>query len=337
MTGYGVDLGTANTVIYHPRRGVVLDEPSLMVIRPEVRPKRIRPVLVGNEAQALLGRCPVGLTAVRPLQDGVIVDLEAARAFLAAIVAKVPGPPWRHTRPRAVIGVPAGATALERRALLEAAGEAHLRRTELVPEPIAGAIGCGLDPLDASTHLVLDIGGGTSEVTAFCFGGVLAHRCSRTAGNELTLALYQYLRTEHQLVVGEVSAERLKCQVSEESRSSLVAQGVDAASGRPQLVTLGVEEVMEALRPTLSTILSTLAGCLDDLSPQAVDDVMNEGVWAFGGGALIRGFGKLLQDALAFPVRIPDRPLTCVAEGAAHCLHLPRLLDAYQGSVAEAG
>jgi rod shape-determining protein MreB len=336
MSGFGIDLGTANTVVCHRRRGIVLDEPSVMVVRASSRAKHVAPLLAGREARALIGRCPVGLATVRPLHDGVIVDLEAARAFILAMLSQTAGRSWRRIRPRAVIGVPAGATALERRALLEAADEAGIRRARLVPEPIAGALGCGVNPLEPRAHMVVDVGGGTAEVTGFCFGGVLTRRSCRVAGDEMTLALYQYLRTQHQLVVGELTAESVKCQLTHEENSSLVAQGLDAATGRPRLVTLGIGEVVDALRPTVDTIISTLANCLEDLPPQAVNDILEEGVWAFGGGTLLRGFDKLLEDAFAFPVRLASRPLTCVAEGAAECLSHPEVLDAFDGDVAEA-
>jgi rod shape-determining protein MreB len=331
VSGIGIDLGTANTVVCDPRRGIVLDEPSVMVVRGTGRAGRIKTVLAGQEARTLLGRCPVGLTMLRPLQDGVIVDLEAARAYLSAVLARVGDSGARHRR--AVIGVPAGATALERRALVEAAEEAGLRRVRLLAEPIAGAMGCGIDPLEPRAHMVVDVGGGTSEVTAFSFGGILAHRSCRVAGDEMTLALYQYLRAEHQLIVGELTAEQVKCQVAMEEQLSLVAQGLDAATGRPRLVTLGVAEVLEAINPTVSTIVTALATALEDLPPQAVEDILNEGVWSFGGGSLLRGFGKIVEDAFGFTVRAGDRPLTCVAEGAAAALGRSDVLDAFDDSV----
>ena len=337
MSGFGIDLGTANTVVCHAKRGVVLDEPSVMVVRVGSRGKRISPMLLGRDARALIGRCPVGLATLRPLRDGVIVDLEAARAFIVGILSRVTDHPWQRVHPRAVIGVPAGATALERRALIEAADEAGIRRTRLVPEPIAGVIGCGVNPLEPRSHLVVDIGGGTSEVTAFCYGGVLAHRSCRVAGDEMTLALYQYLRAEHQLIVGELTAESVKCHVAAESGMSLVAQGIDASTGQPRLVTLSVGEVVDAIRPTADTIISTLASCLEDLPPQAVDDILDDGVWAFGGGTLLRGFDKLLEDAFGFPVRLAERPLTCVAEGAAQCMVHREILDAFDDDFAEVG
>jgi rod shape-determining protein MreB len=333
MGGFGIDLGTANTVVCHSRRGIVLEEPSVMVVRSNSHGKRVTPLLAGQEARALIGRCPLGLATVRPLHDGVIVDLEAARAFMVAILSRMTERPWQRIRPRAIIGVPAGATALERRALLEAADEAGIRRARLVPEPIAGALGCGINPLEPRAHIVVDVGGGTSEVTGFCFGGILTHRSCRVAGDEMTLALYQYLRAQHQLIVGELTAEIVKCQVASEENPSLVAQGLDAATGRPRLVTLGVGEVVDALRPTVDTIISTLVNCLEDLPPQAVNDILEEGVWAFGGGTLLRGFDKLLEDAFAFPVRLAERPLTCVAEGAAACFIHSEVLEAFDGDV----
>jgi rod shape-determining protein MreB len=335
MSGWGIDLGTANTVVCSPRHGIVLDEPSVMVVRTDSRGKRVTPLLVGRDARALTGRCPVGMATIRPLRDGVIVDLEAARAFMAGIMPRIADHGWQRLRPRAVIGVPAGATALERRGLLEAAGDAGLRRVRLVPEPIAGALGCGINPIEPRAHMVVDVGGGTSEVTGFCFGGVLAHRSCRVAGDEMTLALYQYLRSEYQLVVGELTAEQVKCHLAQEQNSSLVAQGLDAGTGRPRLVTLGVGEIVDALRPTADAIITTLASCLDDLPPQAADDILDDGIWAFGGGTLLRGFDKLLEDAFGFPVRLAERPLTCIAEGAAACLANPAVLDAYDADFAD--
>lgn len=333
MTGFGIDLGTSNTVVCQQRAGIVLDLPSVMVVRTGTnRNHKVLPVMIGHEARALVGRCPAGMVAMRPLSDGVVVDLEPARAFVVAALSQVRAP-WQRVRSRAVIGVPAGATALERRALLEAVAEAGIRRTRLVPEPIAGALGCGINPLGRHAHMVIDVGGGTSEVTAFCQGGILAQRSCRVAGDEMTLALHQYLRSEYQLMIGELTAERVKCDVGSVQTPSLLAQGLDSATGRPRLVTLAVDEVMEALRPTVDAIIAMLAECLDDLPPQAVDDILEEGVWAFGGGSLIRGFDKLLEVAFGFPARLAPRPLTCVAEGALACLTHREVLDAFDAEL----
>lgn len=336
MSGFGIDLGTANTVVCHQRHGVVLEEPSVLVVRTtDPRPRKVRPLLVGGEARDLMGRCPSGLAAVRPLHDGVIVDLELARAFMAGILGTISTPWWQRIRPRAVIGVPAGATALERRALLEVADGAGVRETDLLPEPIAGAVGCGLDPLEPRAHMVMDIGGGTSEITAFCYGGVLSHRSSRIAGDEMTLALHHYLRSEHQMMVGELAAESLKFGIHGEQGPSMVLQGLDLATGRPRLLTLEAEEVIDALRPTADSIIAALVGALDDLSPQAAEDILTEGVMVFGGTSLLHGFAKLIEAALGFPVRMAERPLTCVAEGAARCLADHDVVRAYEDAFVE--
>jgi rod shape-determining protein MreB len=289
-------------------------------------------IAIGREAGALLGRTPAGLAVVRPLQDGVVSDLETARTFIAAVLRRLPIHRWQRTRLRAVIGVPAGATTLERRALLEAAEEAKIGKASLLAEPIAGAVGCGLDPLESRTHMVADIGGGTAEVTAFCFGGLVAHRSCRLAGDEMTLGVHQYLRQVHQLVVGEHSAEDVKIRASAEDSPSMVVEGMDAATGRPRLLTIEVDEVSEAIRPVTAAMIQALTGCLEDLPPRSATDVMAEGVLAFGGGSLLRGFDKLLEAELGFSVRLADRPLTCVAEGAAHCVRHPAVLDAYTRS-----
>jgi rod shape-determining protein MreB and related proteins len=327
-SGFGIDLGTANTVVCHPRRGVVLNEPSVMVMRADGK-RHPQPLLVGQAARELIGRTPVGIVTIRPLRDGVITDLEAARTFIVAILRLVTHRPWERMRPRAVIGVPVGATALERRAVAEAAEEAGIGKASLIAEPVAGAIGSLVDPLEPRAHLVVDVGGGTAEVTAFCFGGILAHRSSRVAGDEMTLALYQYLRQEHGIVVGELTAEDIKLRVGANDRKSLVVEGRETTSGRPRLVTLATEEVVDAIRPTSDGIIQALANCLDDLPPQTVSDIMSEGVLAFGGGTMLRGFSSLLEDAFGFRVRLVEHPLTCVAEGAAACLARPEVLAAY--------
>jgi rod shape-determining protein MreB len=333
-SGFGIDLGTANTVVCHPRRGIVLNEPSVMVVRAEGK-ARPRPLLVGRAARELIGRTPVGIMTVRPLRDGVITDLESARAFIVAILRLVARRPWERLRPRAVIGVPVGATSLERRAVVEAAEEAGIGKASLIPEPVAGAIGSSVDPLEPRAHLVVDIGGGTAEVTAFCFGGILAHRSCRVAGDEMTIALYQYLRQEHGIVVGELTAEDIKLRVGGadgEEGASLVVEGRDAASGRPRLVTLATEEVVQAIQPTSDGIIQALANCLEDLPPQTVSDIMAEGLLAFGGGTMLRGFAPLLEEAFGFRVHLVAHPLTCVAEGAAACLSRPEVLAAYSNS-----
>jgi rod shape-determining protein MreB and related proteins len=323
----GIDLGTANTIVSDVRRGIVFDEPSVMLLR-RGGPRRERVLAVGKDAADLLGRAPSGFVAVRPLHDGVVTDLETARLYLRSVLRQAGRPGW-GVPVRAVIGVPVGSTTLEHRALLEAAEEAGLRSVTALDESIAGALGCGIDPLERRVHMVVDVGGGTAEAVAFCFGGVLAHRTSKLAGDEMTLAVSRYLREQHQLYVGELEAENLKIRSGMEEDGPLVVQGRDAATGRPRLATVQAAEVGEAVQPIIDEIVRTLAACLEDLAPQAIADVLADGVLVFGGSSLIQGFPKELERSLGLPVKLAEEPMTCVAEGAARALHNRPLLAAY--------
>jgi rod shape-determining protein MreB len=323
----GIDLGTANTVVCDGRRGIVFDEPSVLLLRAGSG-RRGRILSVGQEAADLLGRAPSRFVAVRPLQDGVVTDLETARSYLRAVLHKAGRRVW-GTPARAVLGVPVGSTALENRALLEAAEEAGIRPATALEGSIAGAVGCGVDPLERRVHMVVDVGGGTAEAVAFCFGGVLAHRTSKLGGDEMTVAVSRYLREQHQLHVGELEAEQLKIRSVTEEDGPLVAQGRDAATGRARLATVQASEVADAVRPITAEIIRTLSACLDDLPPQALADVLAEGVLVFGGSSLVQGFVKELERELGLPVKLAEEPLTCVAEGAARALRNRRLLAAY--------
>jgi rod shape-determining protein MreB len=323
----GIDLGTANTVVSDVRRGVVFDEPSVMLLR-RGSGRRERAFAIGREAADLLGRAPSEFVPVRPLQDGVVTDLETTRTYLRSVLRRAGLHGWGIGR-RAVIGVPVGSTPLEHRALLEAAEEAGLRPVTALDESIAGAVGCGIDPLDRRAHMVVDVGGGTAEAVAFCFGGILGHRSSKLAGDEMTTAVSRYLSEVHQLHVGELEAEALKIRASAEEDGPLVVQGRDAASGRPRLATVDAGEVTDAVRPIVEEILRTLTACLDDLPPQALADVLAGSVLVFGGSSQVRDFPQELERRLGLPVKLAEEPMTCVADGAARALSNRRLLSAY--------
>jgi rod shape-determining protein MreB len=327
-SGFGIDLGTANTVVCRASGAVALNEPSVMVVRAD---DQRHAVLIGSAARELVGRTPVGLMTVRPIRDGVITDLETARAFIVSILRRVTRRPWERVRPRAVVGVPSGATTLEKRALVEAVEEAGVGRADLIPEPIAGGVGCGLDPMSRRAQLVVDVGGGTAEATAFCFGGILASQSSRIAGDEMTVALHQYLRQQHHLLVGELTAEDIKVHLRQpaDGPAPVVVEGRDLVSGKPALVTLDPDEVSEALKPTVDGIIEALAACLGDLPAQAIGDIMQDGVLAFGGGSMLSGFEHRLEAAFGFATRHSTRPLTCVAEGAAAILSQPDVVAAF--------
>ncbi|HZV49305.1 MAG TPA: rod shape-determining protein [Candidatus Dormibacteraeota bacterium] len=323
---FGIDLGSTTTVVCRPGRGLVLQEPSLMLIRAGDR--RPEPILIGAEAQRLQGRIRNGMAVVRPFRDGAVADLPAARAYLASVLRRITPRPWDRMRPRAALSVPTGSTALEQRALLEVAEEAGFGRVVLVPGPIAGAVGCGLDPMEPRVHLVVDVGGGRSEAVAFCYGDVLTSRSSRIAGEEMTLALRRHLRQRYRLIVDELTAEGAKTAATAPN-GPLVLEGRDLESGRPRLVTMSVQEVGEVLSPVCEEIAEALAECLEELPPLAVMDILQDGVLLFGGGALVPALTEVVAAAFAAPVRVAERPLTCVAEGAAACMRWPDLRQAY--------
>jgi rod shape-determining protein MreB and related proteins len=326
--GLGIDLGTATTVVSDVRRGVVFDEPSVMLLRRDGG-RRERVLAVGQEAADLLGRAPPDrFTALRPLDDGVVTDLERTRLYLRSVLHKAGRRVW-ELPVRAVIGISVGSTPLERRALLEAADEAGIRPVTALDVSIAGAVGCGIDPLERRVHMVVDIGGGTAEAVAFCFGGVLAHRTSKLAGAEMTVAVARYLREQYQLHVGELEAEQFKIRAASDGNGPLVVQGRDAATGRPRLATVHAAEVADAVRPITEEIVRTMAACLDDLPPQAIADVLAEGVLVFGGSSRLQGLPSELERGLGLPVKLAEEPTTCVAEGAARALRNRRLLAAY--------
>lgn len=329
---FGMDLGTANTVVCRQDGSILINEPSVMLVSLGADGTR-KPILIGRQARELTGRTPVGMATVRPIRDGVVSDLLSAKAFIAAVLHQVTHRPWEGLRPHVICGVPAGATALERQALVEALEEGGVGKANLLPEPIAGAIGCGIDTLEARAHMVVDVGGGTAEVTAFCFGGILAAASCRIAGDEMTAALNQYLRQEHHLVVGELTAEDIKIQLRKASGGPepIVVEGRDVFSGKPRMQTLDPSEAALAIRPTVNGIVEALSNVLDQLPPQAVGDIMQTGVLAFGGGSLLEGFQGHLEEALGFSVSLAERPLTCVGEGAAESLLLPRVVAAYSG------
>lgn len=321
----GIDLGTANTVVSDVRRGIVFDEPSVMLLRPGGG-RRAQIQAVGREAAELLGRAPSRFAPVRPLHDGVVTDLETARLYLRAVLTRAGRQVWSPVR--AVIGVPADSTALETRALLEAAEEAGIRPVTALDDSVAGAVGCGVDPLERRVHMVVDVGGGTAEAVAFCFGGLLAQRTSKVGGDDMTGAVARYLREQHQLLVSELEAERVKV-LSAAENGPLVIHGRDGGSGRARLATVQAAEVAEAVRPVVGEVVRALTSCLDDLPPQALADVLAEGVLVFGGASLVTGFTQQLEGDLGLPVKVAEEPLTCVAEGAARALRNRPLLRAY--------
>jgi rod shape-determining protein MreB len=229
-----------------------------------------------------------------------------------------------------VVGVPAGASLLEQRALLEAIEEAGISWAVAIEEPIAGALGCGIDPLERRVHMVVDVGGGTAEASAFCFGGVLASRSCRVGGGEMTQAVMRHVREHHHLILGESAAEKMTIRSGAVSQDvEVVAHGRDSDSGRPRSLTVMAGELQAAIAPVVDTLVRALAGCVDDLPAQAIDDLAADGVVMFGGASLVRGIEQGLEKVFGVPVKGAENPLTCVAEGAARAARSPAVLTAY--------
>ncbi len=311
VTDIGIDLGTGTTVVCHPRDGVVYDEPSLLVEWPA---RRGRELILGNEAAALDGRTPPGARVGTPVRGGAVTDLSLVRTYLHELLRRTSRSRWRVRRPHAVLSCPVDATPLERRALLESAEEAGLGHVDLLPAPLAAALGCGLDLADARVQAVADVGAGTAEIAVFCRGTVLARRSCRHAGDEMTAAVRTHLREHHGLHLSAATAEALKVRASS-AREPFAAEGRDVATGRPRTLTVEAGEVEAAVAPVVRRAVAALGDFLDDLPVAGIPDLLAGGVVLAGGSALAPHLRDELEAALGFPVKVPERPRTCVAEG----------------------
>ena len=322
-----VDLGTANTLVFARGEGIVLDEPSIVAVRPADGSL----VAVGAPAKAMLGRAPASVSVVRPLKDGVIADLEMAQTMLRAFIARAHGREETMLRSRVVIGVPSGITQVERRAVRESALHGGAREVYLVAEPVAAAVGAGLPISEAGGNLVVTVGGGTTEVAMLSLSGVVHCESVRTAGDEMDEAIAQYIRKHHNLLIGERQAEAVKlalgsaCSTDEGSRKATV-KGRDLVSGFPKTITVNEEEVREALREPVAAIVETVRACLERTPPELAADIVDKGIVMSGGGACLRGLDHLLRLETSLPVTIADDPLRCVARGVGQMLEdLPLL------------
>jgi rod shape-determining protein MreB len=313
VSDIGIDLGTGTTVVCHPRDGVVYDEPSLLVEWPA---RRGRELLLGDAAAALDGRTPPGARVGHPVRGGAVTDLSLVRTYLHELLRRTCGGRWRVRRPHAVISCPVDATPLERRALLEASEEARFGHVDLLEAPLAGALGCGLDLADARVQAVADVGAGTAEMAVFCHGAVLARRSCRHAGDEMTAAVAAHLREHHGLHLSASTADALKVR-ARAAGEPLAAEGRDVTSGRPRTLTVEAGEIETAVAPVVRRAVAALSGSLDDLPVAGVPDLLASGVVLIGGGAGAPHLRDELEKALGLPVKVPERPRTCVAEGLA--------------------
>ncbi len=313
-----IDLGTANTVVYVRGRGIVLSEPSVVAI--DERTGEVH--AVGAEAQLMIGRTPASISADRPLRHGVIADFEVTEAMLRRFMEKVLSS--RFSRPRLVMCAPSGVTEVERRAVEEASLSAGAREVHLIEESLAAAIGSGLPIEEPVGRMVVDIGGGTSEVAVISLGGLVVSRSLRVGGYDLDEAIAAHIRNEHRMAIGSQSAEAIKLAVAAATpqREELFAEvrGRDLMSGLPREVQLGSEEVSKAVAGPLADILAAVHAALEETPPELAADITKEGILLAGGGALMRGLEQRLEDETGMPVRVADAPLECVALGAGQSL-----------------
>ncbi len=313
----GIDLGTANTLVYVKGKGIVINEPSVVAINQ--RTKQI--LAIGVEAQRMVGRTPAHIVATRPLVDGVISDFEVTEQMLRYFIDKV----HHHTysflrRPRVVIGIPSGVTEVEKRAVIDATVNAGARQAFLIEEPMAASIGARLPVQEAQGSMIVDIGGGTSEIAVLSLGGVVISRSIRIAGDEMNENITQYARDNFNLLVGPRSAEDVKIKIG--SAYPLTEplftplRGRDLVTGLPKEITLSDTHVREALSPSIKVIVNNIKNVIEEIPPEIISDIMTRGIVLAGGGALLRGLDTLIAEETQMPVTIADDPLTAVVRGA---------------------
>lgn len=310
----GIDLGTANTLVYARDKGVVLREPSVVAINNETR----EVIAVGDEAKRMLGRTPMNIAALRPMKDGVIADFEITEAMLRYFIQKVNNS-MRFVPPRVVVAVPSGITEVERRAVKESAIHAGAREVRLLQEPVAAAIGVGL-PIDEPTaNMIVDIGGGTTEVAIISLSGVVYSKSIRVGGDELDAAIVNYMKRAYNLMIGERSAEEIKVRVGSASpldeELTMEVKGRDSVAGLPKTLHISSQEIREALADTVNSITELVRTALERCPPELSADLVDRGFILAGGGAMIRNLDRLLSDATGLPVFVAEDPLSAVANG----------------------
>lgn len=317
----GIDLGTANTLVNVRNKGIVINEPSWVVIDKKSR----RPLAIGVEAKELAGRTPANIVAIRPIRDGVISEFEITQAMLEYFIAKaheqsiVPIP-----RPRVVVGIPSGVTEVEKRAVYDATIAAGAREAYLIEEPTAAAIGAGLPIADSRGTMIVDIGGGTTEVAIFSMGGIVVSRSLRVAGDEMDVDIANYARNKYNLLIGERMAERVKIAVGSayplREEKTITIRGRNLVTGLPESLEVSSIEIREALSPSVQAIIDTLKETLDESPPEIIADLMETGVCMAGGGSQLQGLTERLSDELRVRVWLAEDSMTCVARGAGRIL-----------------
>lgn len=313
----GIDLGTANTLVYVKGKGIVINEPSVVAMNTKTR----QVLAVGDDAKAMVGRTPANIVATRPLVDGVVSDFEVTEYMMKFFIEKV----HRETfsilpRPRVVVGIPSGVTEVEKRAVEEATMNSGARQAFLIEEPMAAAIGARLPVQDAAGSMIVDIGGGTSEIAVVSLGGIVASRSLRIAGDELNEDIIQFARDEYNLMLGERTAEDIKIKIGSayptEKKMEAVMRGRDLVTGLPKAITVDSDQIRMALAKSVASIVDAVKMTVEETPPELVADIMDKGIMLAGGGALLKGLDKLVSLNTKMPVYIADDPLTCVVRGA---------------------
>ena len=328
----GIDLGTANTLVYMKGRGIIIREPSVVAV--DARTDELRVRCVGHEAKAIIGAAPNSILAVRPLKDGVIADFDITAAMLQSFIRQACGSRL-FVRPRVVICVPSGVTEVERRAVRQAAAKAGARQVTVIEEPMAAAIGAGLPTAEPVGSMIVDIGGGTAEVAVISLSGIVASRSVRCAGDALDQSITSFIKRKYNLLVGERTAEQIKLEIgsacppdptdTEHGETTMEIKGRNLVDGLPKDILIRSEEVREAMNENLMRIVEAIKDTLECTPPELSSDIIDRGIMLSGGGALLRGLDTLIQNETGIDVHIAEAPLDCVALGAGAVLDNPDL------------
>lgn len=316
----GVDLGTANTLVHLKGKGIVLREPSVVAIQNDTG----KVLAVGAEAKQMIGRTPGNIVAIRPMKDGVIADFDITQAMLKYFITKAMGQGTLLAKPRVVVSVPTGVTTVEERAVREAAMQAGAKEAYLIEEPMAAAIGAGLPVHEPTGNMIVDIGGGTTEVAVISLGGIVTSRSVRVAGDEMDDAVIQHLKKTYNLLIGERTAEDIKINIGsavwEGEPAYYEVRGRDLVTGLPKTIQVSSEEIREALAEPVAAIIEAIKVCLEKTPPELAADIMDRGIVLAGGGSLLRGLDKLVTQETNMPVYVCEEPLLAVARGTGKVL-----------------
>ncbi len=316
----GMDLGTANSLVYVKGKGIIIREPSVVAIQKDTG----HVLAVGEEAKRMIGRTPGNIVAIRPLKDGVIADFDVTQSMIKYFINKALRSRAFIIRPRVVVGVPSGVTAVEERAVREAALQAGAREAYLIEEPMAAAIGAGLPVHEPTGNMIVDIGGGTTEVAVISLGGIVTSRSVRIASDEMDEAIINYVKRTYNLMIGERSAEQIKIQIGTayplENKQTDEVRGRDLVTGLPKTVNITSEEIYKALSEPVSSIVEAIKTTLEQTPPELAADIMDRGIVMAGGGSLLRGLDRLVSEQTGMPVHLADEPLLVVAYGAGRVL-----------------